>query len=168
MNFDILRRVCRIAAAGTVLLCSAACVNVNEELGENLIPTDQLWDVFPQEPAPLSKIRMHMTDSLSGYNADRITFGATNDDVLGTCIKGSSFTLVPIVDSIDFGQNIRINGFHLTAVRDTLSMVYDNQERIIQNVYVSWTSSRTFKLYIDISNIFICITYIYCVRPDIR
>ena len=89
MNFDILRRVCRIAAAGTVLLCSAACVNVNEELGENLIPTDQLWDVFPQEPAPLSKIRMHMTDSLSGYNADRITFGATNDDVLGTCIKGS-------------------------------------------------------------------------------
>ena len=137
MKFDIIGRVCRIAVIGATLLGSASCIRVNEELGENLIPTDQLWDVFPQDPAPLHQTRMQLADSLSGYNDKRFTFGAVSDDVLGTCVKASTFTLVPIVDSVDFGQNTKVRGFHFTAVRDTLSMVYDNQERIIQNVYVS-------------------------------
>ena len=137
MNFEFIGRVCRVAAIGAILLGSASCIRVNEELGENLIPTDQRWDVFPQEPAPLCKIRMHMADSLSGYSATRFTVGAVSDDLVGTCVKGTSFTLVPLADSIDFGQNTRVNGFHFTAVRDTLSMVYDNQQRIIQNIYVS-------------------------------
>ena len=137
MKFNLFRRAIRIAAIGATLLGSASCINVNEKLGESLIPTDQLWDVFPQKPVALQNVRMHLSDSLTGYSTTRFTFGATNDDVMGTCIKGTSFTLVPVMDSIDFGQNIKVRGFHLTAVRDTLSMVRDNQERIIQNVYVS-------------------------------
>ena len=137
MKFNIFGRAGRLAAIGAILLGSASCIDVNERLGENLIPTDQLWDVFPQEPAPLQNVRMHLSDSLTGYSTTRFTFGATNDDVMGTCIKGTSFTLVPVADSIDFGQNIKVRGFHFTAVRDTLSMVHDNQERIIQNLYIS-------------------------------
>ena len=137
MKFNLFGRVSRIAAIGAILLSSASCINVNEKLGESLIPTDQLWDVFPQEPAALHNVRMHLSDSLTGYSTTRFTFGATSDDVMGTCIKGTSMTLVPVIDSIDFGQNIKIRGFHLTAVRDTLSMVYDSHERIIQNIYVS-------------------------------
>ena len=137
MNFNFLGRVCRIAAIGAILLSSASCIRVNEELGENLIPTDQLWEVFPRDPQPLRNIKLHMSDSLSGYSATRMTLGSVKDDLLGTCVKGASITLVPVVDSIDFGQNTKVKGFHFTAVRDTLSMVYDNQERIIQNIYVS-------------------------------
>ena len=137
MNLNIIGRACRLAAIGAILLSSASCIRVNEELGENLIPTDQLWEVFPRDPQPLREIKMHMADSLSGYSATRMTLGSITDDLLGTCVKGASITLVPLVDSIDFGQNVRVNGFHFTAVRDTLSMAYDNQERIIQNIYVS-------------------------------
>ena len=48
MNFSSFGRVCRIAAIGAILLFSASCIKVNEHLGENLIPTDQKWDVYPQ------------------------------------------------------------------------------------------------------------------------
>ena len=137
MNLNLFGRVSRIAAIGAILLSSASCIRINEELGENFIPTDQRWDVFPQAPAPLQEIRMHLADSLSGYSATRFTVGAITDDLVGTCVKGASFTLVPLADSIDFGQNTKVRGFHFTAVRDTLSMSYDNQQRIIQNIYVS-------------------------------
>ena len=65
MKFDLFGRVCRIAAIGAILLGSASCIGVNEELGESLIPTDQRWDVYPQDPAPLGKIRLHMADRKS-------------------------------------------------------------------------------------------------------
>jgi hypothetical protein len=138
MNFTFLSRVCRIAAIGAILLGSASCIAINEELGENLIPTDQKWDVFPQEPVVLEDIRLEMADSLSAYSTTRFTFGAVNDgSALGTTKKASSMTLVPIWDSLDFGRNTKIRQFHFTAVRDTLSTVYDNEQRILQNVYVS-------------------------------
>ena len=138
MNFGFISRVCRAAAIGAILLSSASCITINEELGENLIPTDQMWDVFPQEPVVLEKIQLKMSDSLSAYSTSRITFGAVNDgSVLGTSSKMSSITLVPIWDTLDFGKNTKIRQFHFTAVRDTLSTVFDNEQRILQNVYVN-------------------------------
>ena len=138
MRFNLLSRVCRIAAIGAILLGSASCITINEELGENLIPTDQKWDVFPQEPAVLEDIRLEMSDSLSGYSTTRFTFGAINDGgILGTTSKVSSITLVPVWDTLDFGKNTVIKQFHFTAVRDTLSTVYDNELKMLQNVYVS-------------------------------
>ena len=136
MNFSFLRRVCCIAAVGVTLLFSASCIKVNEHLGENLIPTDQKWDVFPMEAQPLTDIRLELADSLSGYSSTRFTFGSVKDDLMGTTIKSTSFTLVPIQDSLDFGKNTEVTGFHFTAARDTLSTVFDNQLRIIQNIYV--------------------------------
>lgn len=137
MNFSIFRRVGRLAAIGAILFGSASCVYINEELGENLIPTDQKWDVFTPAPAVLSDIRLEATDSLSAYNSSRFTFGSINDPKFGTSIKSTSFTLVPIGDSISFGENVRIRQFHFTAALDTVSALYENQKRIIQNVYVS-------------------------------
>ena len=137
MRFDLLGRVSRLAAIGAILLGSASCVDINEELGENLIPTDQKWDVFTPEAVDLKDIRLQLSDSLSGYSTTRFTFGAINDGTLGTCTKSSSFTLVPIWDTLDFGRNTKIQQFHFTAVRDTLSTVYDKDQRILQNVYVS-------------------------------
>ena len=136
MNLRSFGRVGRLAAIGAILLFSASCIKVNEQLGQNLIPTDQKWDVFPQEAQPLKDIRLQMADSLSGYSSTRFTFGAVTDDLMGTTIKSTSFTLVPVQDSLDFGTNTEITGFHFTAARDTLSTVFDNQQRVIQNVYV--------------------------------
>ena len=149
MNFNILRRVSRIAAIGAILLSSASCVYINEEIGQNLIPTDQLWDVFNPEAEVLENIQLQLADSLSAYNSSRFTFGSINDPVFGTSVKSTSFTLVPILDTMDFGKNTKVRQFHFTAVRDTLSTFNDNQKRIIQNVYVSELKAPldTFALY---------------------
>ena len=149
MNFKLFSRVCRIAAIGAILLGSASCVYINEELGQNLMPTDQKWDVFTPEPAVLENIQLELADSLSAYSSTRFTFGSINDPTFGTSISSTSFTLVPAYDSIDFGENIRVRQFHLSAVRDTLSTYHDNQQRILQNVYVSELKAPldTFALY---------------------
>jgi len=167
MNLRFLCRVGHVLAIGAILL-SASCVKINEELGQSLIPTDQKWDVFPQEPVDLENIMLHMSDSLSAYSTTRFTFGAVNDgSILGTFSKVSSMTLVPIGDTLDFGRNTRIRQFHFTAVRDTLSTVKDNDLKILQNVYVSelkkpldstivYTSSlsnpETLNEYVDLSS----------------
>ena len=76
MNFKFISRVCRIAAIGAILLGSASCIYVNEELGENLIPTDQKWDVFTPDPVVLENIQLQAADSLSAYSSERFTFGS--------------------------------------------------------------------------------------------
>ena len=137
MNFNILRRVSRIAAIGAILLGSASCVYVNEELGQNLIPTDQKWDVFNPEAVVLEDIQLHTADSLSAYNSNRFTFGAICDPLFGTSMKSTSFTLIPLSDSLDFGKNTKVRQFHLSALLDTVSTYNESQTRILQNVYVS-------------------------------
>ena len=136
MNFNFIGRACRIAAVGAILLGSASCVTIDEKLGENLIPTEHQWDVFSPEAKPLSDIRLQSADSLSGYNTSRFTFGAIKRGNQSTT-KSTSFTLIPVRDTMDFGKNTKIRQFHFTAVRDTLSVINDNDLKIIQNIYVS-------------------------------
>lgn len=135
MNFDFIGRACRLAAIGAILLCSASCVDINERLGENFIPTDQLWDVHVASK-PLDNIILKTADSLSALSTRRITVGAINDGVLGTTRKASSFTLVPIIPDLDLGENTVVRQFHFNAVRDTLSTMNDNEQRMLQNIYV--------------------------------
>ena len=138
MRLNFIGRVSRIAAAfGAILLGSASCVNIDETLGGNFIPTDQTWNVFPCEPVAFKKegITLKNSDYLSGYSTSRFTFGSIQSGDFRSD-KGTSFTLVPLADSLDFGEDHKVLQFHLTAVRDTLSMVYDKDERILQNVYV--------------------------------
>ena len=127
MNFSIFRRAGLFAIIGATLLSSAACVKVNEQLGENLIPTDQLWDVFSPKVASFveNDIELKISDSLSAYTSRRLVFGAIKDGELGTCTKATSFTLVPTLKDIDLGENTVVRQFHFSAVRDTLSTVND-------------------------------------------
>ena len=137
MNFKSLARASRLVAIGAILFGSASCVKINEQLGENLIPTDQKWEVFEIDPMELTDIRMQMSDSLSGYSTSRFVFGSVRDSRLGTSIKSASFTLVPLYDTLDFGKETKIRQFHFSAVRDTLSVMNKEQLRMLQNVYVS-------------------------------
>ena len=138
MNFNIFRRAGLLAIIGATLLSSAACVKVDEQLGQNLIPTDQLWDVFSPKAANFveNDIELKISDSLSAYTSRRIVFGATKDDELGTCTKATSFTLVPTLKDLDLGENTVVRQFHFSAIRDTLSTVNDYQQRMMQNVFV--------------------------------
>ena len=137
MKFNFLSRASRIVALGVILSGSASCITVDERLGENFIPTDQMWHVFSPEAAELKEIRMQIADSLSAYSSTRFTFGSVHDDVLGTSIKSTSFTLVPVADTLDFGENPKVKYFHFSASKDTVSTVYDDQVGMLQNVYVS-------------------------------
>lgn len=135
MNFNFIGNICRWMAFGAILLSTASCVDINEELGENFIPTDQLWDVFI-DSEPLEDIILKTADSLSAYSSTRITVGAINDGVLGTTRKASSFTLVPVIPDLNLGENTVVRQFHFNAVRDTLSTMNDNDQRMLQNIYV--------------------------------
>ena len=139
MNISIFSRACRLFAIGAVLFSSASCVYIDDTLGKDFIPTDHTWDVYPCEAVTLQGITMANSDKLSGYSTRRFTFGAVRDDNF-VCNKSTSFTLVPLDKNIDFGKETDgypiVRQFHLSAVRDTLSMVYDYQKKVIQNVYV--------------------------------
>ena len=139
MKISIIGKAIRLAAIGATLLGFASCVTIDDTLGENFIPTEQIWDVYPCEAVTLNDITMEYSDKLSGYSNKRITFGSTRDENF-VSNSMASFTLVPVMDSLDFGTETngypKISKFHLSAVRDTLSMVFDNQERMLQNVYV--------------------------------
>ena len=138
MNFSFLRRTGLLSIIGATLLWSASCVNIDEQLGKNLIPTDRLWEVYTPDALPLNtgEVMLMTADSLSGYSSRRFTFGAINDGELGTCTKATSFTLVPVITDLDLGNVVKIRQFHFSAVRDTLSNLNDNQERMMQNVFV--------------------------------
>ena len=139
MKISIIGKAIRLAAIGATLLGFASCVTIDNTLGENFIPTEQIWDVYPCEDVTLNEITMEYSDKLSGYSNKRFTFGSTRDENF-VSNSTASFTLVPVIDSLDFGTEAngypKISKFHLSAVRDTLSMVFDRQERMLQNVYV--------------------------------
>ena len=124
-----------LAALCVTLSPLVSCVKIDNSLGSNFIPSDQIWNVFPCEAVSLNEITMEKSDSLSGYSTSRFTFGSVKDDNF-TSDKSTSFTLVPLQNSIDFGKDTKVLQFHFTAVRDTLSTLYDNQEKMLQNVYV--------------------------------
>ena len=132
MKFNISRL---IAAAIATLLGLTSCVTIDEKLGGNFIPTDQTWNVFPCDQVALEGITLRQSDYLTGYSTSRITFGSIKDNGFG-CNKASSFTLVPLMDTLDFGENHEVLQFHFTAARDTLSTLKDNDLKILQNVYV--------------------------------
>ena len=126
----------RHAAAVMAGICSVvSCVEINEELGKEYIPTSHQYNVHT-DTIYLKNILMKQTDSLSGYSSSRITVGAVKDPVFGLTVRSSAFTLIPVDPDMDFGDKPRCTQFHFTAVRDTLSWPEESQEHIIQNIKV--------------------------------
>lgn len=121
------------------MLCCLACVEINTELGGNLIPVDQTYSVHLKDaPLPPGSISTKLTDSLSGYSQTRITIGAIRDSKFGLTTRSSAMTLIPVEDSLDFGNvsAAKIKRFHFAAVFDTVSVASADQRNIIQNVRV--------------------------------
>ena len=117
MNFRVSARILLLGAAGL----SASCINTDYQLGRGLIDTAQQFDIVNAE-FPLSEIRMEMADSLSGYSSTRIVVGAVRDELFGLTTRGSAFTLVPALDTIDLGTNPVVTRFRLHTAADTVSV----------------------------------------------
>lgn len=130
MNFRVSARILLGAA-----VLSASCINKDYQLGRGLIDTAQQFDIVNAE-FPLSEIRMEMADSLSGYSSTRIVVGAVRDELFGLTTRGSAFTLVPALDTIDLGTNPVVTRFRLHTAADTVSVPNERDRYILQNVNV--------------------------------
>ena len=135
MKFNRLRQVCRLAASALVICSSFSCIKVDSGVGSNLIPLEDLYDIYSAE-FPLTEIQMKMLDSLSGYSNTRITIGAIRDEEFGLTTRGCALSLVPIPDTLDFGHNPEFKEFHFTAAHDTVSVADMRQKNILQNINV--------------------------------
>ena len=126
---------------GGVLALTAAslgcfsCVQKNEGLGGNLIPSSQQYDLYTAE-FELQAIEMRMADSLSGYSSSRMAIGAIRDSDFGLTTRSCALTIVPFYDSLDFGENTVLRQFHFSAVADSVSVPAMDQAHILQNLNV--------------------------------
>jgi len=102
-HFLKLSTICLLLAAG--IFSFSSCIETSGKLGEDFVPEALRYTTFASEEIPIDKISMCLADSLTGYSQTRITFGATRDDLLGLCKRGCALTLVPIYDTVDFGEN---------------------------------------------------------------
>ncbi len=113
----------------------ASCVGVDQNLGGDFIPNDQKYDFHTAE-FDLDEVWMKSIDSLTAYSSRRITIGSIRDETFGLFSRGSVVTLVPVLDSVDFGKNPVFNRFKFKAAADTISVADENQANILQNVNV--------------------------------
>ena len=113
-----------------------SCVKMNPELGGNLISQGDRYRLFSVE-FPIEEVQMKMADSLSGYSNSNITIGAVRDEVFGLTARECALTLVPLYDTLDFGNVQKVKSFHLNAVFDTTSVSSKGNERILQTVYAT-------------------------------
>ena len=124
-----------ILLSGLLFLGITSCVGIDNELGSNFIPSNQKYTIATFS-IKLEDINLAMSDSLSGYSSENITIGAVRDDLYGLTTRGSAFTLIPSLDTMDFGTNTRFRQFHVSISKDTVSFRDPSQEHILQNVNV--------------------------------
>ena len=112
-----------------------SCVGVDQNLGGNFIPTDQKYDFHTAE-FDLDEVWMKSIDSLTAYSSRRITIGSIRDETFGLFSRGSVVTLVPVLDSVDFGKDPVFKRFKFKAAVDSVSVADESQANILQNVNV--------------------------------
>ncbi|MBO6248697.1 MAG: hypothetical protein J6N54_07800, partial [Bacteroidales bacterium] len=125
----------KILVAMVLAAALMSCTNVNERLGGEYIATNQKYDFHTAE-FNLDEVWMKSVDSLSGYSSRRINFGAIRDETFGLFRRGCVVTLVPVLDTIDLGENPTFKRFKFQAGRDTVSVSDMDQSNILQSVYV--------------------------------
>lgn len=122
-------------AALLAAACLTSCFGIDNQLGEDYIATNQKYNLYTAE-FNLDDIEMACPDSLSGYSTYRFTVGAIRDEQFGLTTRSAAFTLVPILDTLDFGKNATFKSFHFTAPYDSVSCEDLSQAHILQNINV--------------------------------
>ncbi len=125
----------KLPAIIALAACLVSCVEVNQNLGGDFIPTDQKYDFHTAE-FDLDEVWMKSIDSLTAYSSRRITIGSIRDETFGLFSRGSVVTLVPVLDTVDFGKDPVFQRFKFKAAVDSISVADESQANILQNVNV--------------------------------
>lgn len=129
MKFRLVAAVVALAA-----LCTA-CVDIDYNLGGNLVPGNQMFTIHTAD-IPVTEFALQSPDSLTGYSSRRITIGAVRDNVFGLSTRSCALALVPMNPKMDFGENPEFVSFHFSSELDTVSVENASQECILQNIRV--------------------------------
>ena len=127
-----MKKLLAAIALGAALM---SCTNVNEGIGSEFIATNMKYDFYTAE-FNLDEIWVKPVDSLSGYSSRRINFGAIRDDTYGLFKRDCALSLVPVLDTFDFGTNPIFKRFRFQAEKDTVSVADEGQNNILQNLNV--------------------------------
>ena len=111
-----------------------SCVKVNEDLGKNLISSKARFNVYTEE-YPLTGFETRTADDISGFSSTRIVIGAVKDKDYGISKRSSAFTLVPAIDTLDFGTDPEVLRFYIKFECDTTCVV-PGGEYSLQNLSV--------------------------------
>jgi len=125
----------RLLVAAALLAGVFACTKIDQGLGGDLVPTNQQYDIYTAE-FDLDEIYMKPADSLSAYSSRRINIGAIRDETYGLFKRGSVVTLVPVLDTVDFGKNPYFKKMRFQVALDSTSVEDVSQQHILQNVNV--------------------------------
>jgi len=136
MNSSFVNRVARALGIAITLLCSFSCVSVDDSLGSLYIPTDQQYRFFVNDDIPLDEIYMKQTDSLSGFSSTRISVGAIRDEEFGLTKRCCAITLVPLLDTLDYGKDPSLYGMYVYMVADSVSVADRDKQHILQSIGV--------------------------------
>ena len=120
-------------AAATLL--AAGCVKTDPQLGRDLIDSGLLYDTYTVE-FDLTDVENRRSEDLSAYSSTRVTLGAIRDEEFGLTTRASAMTLIPALDTLDFGTDPKAVKFFLHLSCDTVSVADRSQANILQNVYV--------------------------------
>jgi hypothetical protein len=125
----------KILFAAVVLSCALSCTNVDKSLAGDFIATNEKYDVYEAE-FDLSEIYSLPVDSLSAYSSRRMNIGSIRDESYGLFKRGCAVTLVPVLDSIDFGTNPVFERMRFQVGLDSVSVEDKSQLNILQYVNV--------------------------------
>ena len=125
----------KLLAALCLIAGLASCVNVNENIGGSFIATNQKYDFFTAE-FDLDEVQMKPVDSLTAYSSTRITIGSIRDETYGLTRRGCAITLVPVLDTVDYGTSPVFKKMIFRAAVDSVSYPDARERNIIQNVNV--------------------------------
>ena len=115
---------------------AAGCVKVDNSLGKGLVDDSLLFDIYTVE-FPLEEVYMRLSGDLSAYSDSHLTIGAIRDEDYGLTTRTASFSLIPVLDTIDLGDHPVAQSFDLYFEADTVSVAEPGQEHILQNIYVT-------------------------------
>ena len=123
-----------LAAALLMLAASSACVDTDNALGTNLVPSNQ--DITIKTAEFDLPVGQRLSDSLQTTTTGEIVFGSIDNGPFGTYDIGSAVSVSPVSDSIVWGGNPVMKDLYITMPLSSNAALSDDQLHIPQNVYV--------------------------------
>lgn len=121
-----------------LMMGAASCVKTDFTVGSNFLPENERFKTRVLTIA-IDSIEQRSLEKLSGYSNVRMCVGSMRDEINGmerVTRKGSAVTLIPISDTLDWGQNPKFDKFMLVTAKDTTNVISEDQRFIMQNLCI--------------------------------